>query len=55
MKQGGTVLKTCEKHDHSAMPQLSFSVLNFPILEIFPHAIGIQVSSLLIVFGVDFL
>ena len=50
MKQGGTASKTCEKHGHTAMPQLSLLLLNFPILEIFPQAIGIQVSSPHVVF-----
>ena len=49
MKQCGTASKTCEKHGHSVMLQLSLLLLNFPILEIFPQAIGIQVSSLHVV------
>ena len=51
MKQGGTASKTCEKHGNSAMLQLSLLLLNFPILEIFPQAIGIQASSLHVLIG----
>ena len=51
MKQCGTASKTCEKHGHSAMLQLCLLLLNFPILEIFPQAIGIQVSSPHLVLG----
>ena len=55
MKQGRTASKTCEKHDHSAMLQLSYSLLIFPFKELFSQTIGIQVSSFHVVLGVGFL
>ena len=45
MKQGGTASKTCEKHGHSALLQLSHSLLNFTFKELFPQIIGIQIIS----------
>ena len=55
MKQCGTASKTCEKHGHSAMLQLSNLFLFVPFKECFFQTIGIQVSSLQVLLGVGFL
>ena len=55
MKQCGTASKTCEKHGHSAMLQLSHLLLIVPFKELFSQTIGIQVSSLHVLLGVWFL
>ena len=40
MKQCGTASKTCEKHGHSAMLQLSHSLLFVPFKELFFRQVG---------------